>query len=240
MVHLEWMGVTQDTLYTGLRVGLFALCLMIAVLGGRVTPGFTRNAMKRADVPENALPQSRKALDLAAIVLIALATVSLLLGLSDAVTAMLAIAGGAAQILRIAYWAPLWALRQPILWALHLGMAMLGAGMVLWGFSGFGWGSEVAALHVLGIGAVGGMTLAVMSRAILGHSGRALVAPGTVAVAYGLIALAAGLRWLASSLPGDLYFPLMLITGALWMAAFTLYLTALWPAFTGPRQAGQN
>ena len=112
---------------------------------------------------------------------------------------------------------------------------MLGAGLVLWGLSAFGQGSEVAALHVLGIGAVGGMTLAVMSRAILGHTGRALVAPGAVALAYGLIAVAAGLRWFASSLSMDLYFPMMLVAGAMWIAAFTLYLVALWPAFTGPR-----
>ncbi len=45
MVHLEWMGWTADTLWSGLRAGLLTLCAMIMVLGGRVTPGFTRNAM---------------------------------------------------------------------------------------------------------------------------------------------------------------------------------------------------
>ncbi|WP_288942572.1 NnrS family protein [uncultured Roseovarius sp.] len=235
MVHLEWTGLTDDTLYTGLRVGLFSLCLMIAVLGGRVTPGFTRNAMKRAGVADSDLPRSRKPLDIAAIALISLTTLALLVGAPDVLTASFAIAGGVAHILRIAFWGSLWTLRQPILWALHLGMGMLGAGLVLWGLSAFGQGSEVAALHVLGIGAVGGMTLAVMSRAILGHTGRALVAPGAVALAYGLIAVAAALRWFASSLSMDLYFPMMLVAGAMWIAAFTLYLVALWPAFTGPR-----
>ncbi|MRU15786.1 NnrS family protein [Roseovarius sp. A21] len=239
LVHLEWLGLTQDTLYTGLRTGLFALCLMIAVLGGRVTPAFTRNAMKRTGVPEDNLPQSFKPLDVTAIVMIALATLSLLVMAPEKITGALTLIGGVAQIARIRFWGVLWTLGQPILWALHLGMAMLGAGMILWGASAFGWGSEVAALHVLGIGAVGGMTLAVMSRAVLGHSGRALVAPGPVALAYGFIALAAVLRWLASSLSGDLYFPMMLVTGALWIFAFTLYLAALWPAFVGPRKAGE-
>lgn len=234
MVHLEWLGLA-DSLNAGLRLGLFALCLMIAVLGGRVTPGFTRNALKRTGHPEDSLPRSRKPVDLAAVALIACVTLALLVGLPDAVTGALAIAGGVLQMLRVAFWGPHLIWRQPILWALHLGMAMLGAGLILWGLSLFGLGSEVAALHLLGIGAVGGMTLAVMSRAILGHTGRALIAPQAVAVAYGLIALAAGLRWLASSLSGEAYFPLMLITGALWIAAFTLYLAALWPAFTGAR-----
>ena len=235
MVHLEWAGVTGDTLHTGLRAALFGLCLMIAVLGGRVTPGFTRNAMKRQGVPETAMPRTRRRVDMAAVVLIATVPAGLLAGLPEPWLGALALAGGAMQLLRMSFWRPLWTLGQPILWALHLGMAMLGAGLLLWGASLLGRGSEVAALHVLGIGAVGGMTLAVMSRAVLGHTGRELVAPGAVALAYGLIALAAALRWLASGLSGDFYFPAMLFTGALWIAAFTLYLVALWPAFTGPR-----
>lgn len=235
MVHLEWMGLTGDTLYSGMRVGLFSLCLMIAVLGGRVTPGFTRNAMKRAGLDESQLPRSRKPADLTAVILIASVPLALILGLPDGLSGALALAGGAAQILRISFWQPLRTRNQPILWSLHLGMAMLGAGLILWGLSQLGLGSEVAALHVLGIGAVGGMTLAVMSRAVLGHTGRALVAPGPVALAYWLIALAAGLRWAASSLDTSLYFPLMLITGGFWIAGFTLYLAALWPAFTRAR-----
>ena len=199
MVHLEWLGLTDDTLYTGLRVGLLSLCLMIAVLGGRVTPGFTRNAMSRAGVAEASLPHTRKPVDLAATIFIAFVPLTLLLRAPDALTGTLAMAGGTFQLLRIAFWRPLWTLGQPILWALHLGMAMLGIGLILWGASLLGWGVEVAGLHVLGIGAVGGMTVAVMSRAILGHSGRALIAPRVVALAYGLIAAAAGLRWVAST-----------------------------------------
>ncbi len=240
LVHLEWMGLTEETLDTGLRTGLLALCLMIAVLGGRVTPGFTRNALKRAGVAEDALPRTRRPVDIAATVLIALVPLALLAGLPSAITGGLAVAGGALQILRIAFWAPLRTLGQPILWALHLGMAMLGLGLILWGASQLGRGSEVAALHVLGIGAVGGMTLAVMSRAVLGHSGRDLVAPGAVAVAYGLIALAAALRWLGSTVSGPAYMPVVLVTGAIWILAFALFLAALWPAFVGPRVVSET
>lgn len=235
LVHLEWMGWAEDTLATGLRLGLLALCLMIAVLGGRVTPAFTRNAMKRVGVPESRWPRSRRPADLGAIVLTGLATLALAIGLPEPVIGVLALAGGAVQLLRIAFWRPLWTLGQPILWALHLGMAMLGAGLILWGLANLGLGSEVAALHVLGIGAVGGTTLAVMSRAILGHTGRELVAPAPVALAFGLIALAALLRWGAAEFATALYLPAMLVSGALWLLAFALYTAALWPAFTGAR-----
>jgi uncharacterized protein involved in response to NO len=60
MVHLEWLGWTADTAWSGLRAGLLTLCAMIMVLGGRVTPGFTRNAMvqsgREAHLPRNPMP----------------------------------------------------------------------------------------------------------------------------------------------------------------------------------------
>jgi uncharacterized protein involved in response to NO len=112
---------------------------------------------------------------------------------------------------------------------------MLAVGLLLWGLAGFGLGDEIAALHVLGIGCVGGMTLAVMSRAGLGHSGRPLVAPGPVAVGYFVLAAAAVLRWLGSELGSEFFLPSMLGTGALWVLAFALYLLAMWPALTQPR-----
>lgn len=235
MVHLEWIGVTDDTLATGLRVGLLGLCLMIAVLGGRVTPAFTRNAMKRQDVPEDHLPNGSKLFDRGAIIFTALSMLATLFSAPQAVIGFLFLIAGIAQFGRIFFWSPAWTLAQPILWALHLAMGMLGLGLVLAGAAEFGIGSEVGALHVLGIGAVGGMTLAMMSRAVLGHTGRALHAPVPVAVAYGVIALAAVLRWAASVWAGDFYFPAMLITGALWIAGFLLYAVTLWPAFTQPR-----
>jgi len=240
MVHLEWMAWRDDTLASGLLVGLFALCLMIAVLGGRVTPAFTRNAMKRAGVPESGWPQSRRALDLGAIGLIALTMVALLTGAPDVICGALALLAGVFQLGRVAFWKPLWTLRQPIVWSLHLGMVALGAGLVVWGLARLGWGDEVAALHVLGIGAIAGMTVAVMSRAILGHTGRALIAPAPVAAAYGLIAVAALMRWGAGALGGEGYFALVMISGGLWTLAFALYVLALWPAFAGPRQASDT
>ena len=240
LVHLEWMGLTEDTLVIGMRAGLFALCVMIAVLGGRVTPGFTRNAMKREEVCESRWPRSRRIVDLSTVGLTFLVVILTLFSAPAVVLGAVACAAGLSQVLRSLGWAPAWILRKPIIWALHLSMAMLGVGLLLWGLSQFGLGSEVAALHVLGIGAIGGMTLAVMSRAILGHTGRALMAPGAVAAAYGLIGLSALLRWASSFFSAEVYFPILMVTGALWILAFMLYLIALWPAFTGPRLSKES
>ena len=235
MVHLEWTGVTEDTAANGLRAGLLVLCGLIAILGGRITPAFTRNAMKRAGVAESAWPRSSQVIEKATLVSALALPVLVLVPLPVQVSAAVAVVLGVLQCARLTNWRARWCLRQPILFALHLGLGMLAVGLLLWGLAGFGLGDEIAALHVLGIGCVGGMTLAVMSRAGLGHSGRPLVAPGPVAVGYFVLAAAAVLRWLGSELGSEFFLPSMLGTGALWVLAFALYLLAMWPALTQPR-----
>lgn len=236
-VHLEWIGVTDDTVASGLRAGLLTIIALIATLGGRVTPAFTRNAMKREGVPESQWPVSFDKLEKAGLILSLALPAAVLVHSPEQVPAALALVLGVVQAARLSRWGAGWAMRQPILIALHLGLGMLSLGLLLWGLAGFGIGSEVAALHVLGIGAVGGMTIAVMSRATLGHSGRALVAPWPVAVGYALVAAAAVLRWFGSTLPGDFYFPVMLGAITLWTLAFALFVVSLWTALTGPRES---
>ena len=212
---------------------------MIAVLGGRVTPAFTRNALLREGRPDR-LPVEHRRRDAAGIILAIATAVAVLIGLPDAVGAVLAILAGLAAAARLSGWRGLALPGQPIVWVLHLGYGMLALGFVLWGLAQLGLGDEMAALHVLGIGAVGGMTLAVMSRATLGHSGRALVAPGPVALAYALIPVAVVLRWAGSTFPGSFYLPGVLGSGLAWCLAFTLYVVALWPIFVGPRSNGKE
>lgn len=234
-VHLEWIGITAATARPGLYAGLYGLVAMIAVLGGRVVPAFTRNAMTRAG-RETALPRSFAPLDAVAIALAIALPVATLAQAPGRVVGVVAAAAGAGQLARLAFWRSGFTLGQPILWALHLSFALIGLGLVLTGLAGFGLGSPVGALHVLAIGGVGGMTLAVMSRASLGHSGRPLVAPAPVALAYGLLPLAALLRWAAAAFAA-VALPATLAAGVVWSAVFLLYLVALWPAFWGPRLA---
>ncbi len=234
IVHLEWMGITSDTAYQGLRAGLYTLCAMIAVLGGRIVPAFTRNAMTRTG-RETDLPQSYRPLELPGIAFTIALPVTMLINAPAPLFGGVAIIAGAANIARVAGWRPGFTLNQPILWALHLSFALIGAGLIATGLAALNIGAEIAALHLLAIGGVGGMTLAVMSRATLGHSGRPLVAPGAIVASYILIPIAALLRWVAPILPDTAYTPTLIIAGLIWTLAFTLYAAALWPAFWGEK-----
>jgi uncharacterized protein involved in response to NO len=232
-VHLEWMRVAAATALPGLHAGLYGLVAMIAVLGGRVTPAFTRNAMTRAG-RETALPRSFARLDAPAIAAAIALPVATLAAMPPAIFGSIALLAGAGQLARLAFWRPGFTLDQPILWALHLSLGLIGVGLILTGLAAFGLGAPVGALHVVAIGGVGGMTLAVMSRASLGHSGRPLVAPVPVALAYVLLPLAALVRWAAATYAG-IAVPATLAAGVLWSLAFLMYLVALWPVFWGPR-----
>jgi uncharacterized protein involved in response to NO len=118
---------------------------------------------------------------------------------------------------------------------LHLGYGWLALGFVLLGASEFAaWLPPTAALHALTAGAIGTMTLAVMTRASLGHTGRALTAGrGTIAI-YALVTVAALTRLLAP-LGGSAYLALLCLAGVAWSGAFGLFVILYGPALTRPR-----
>ncbi len=229
LVHLEWIGVTDDTAAAGMRAGLLTLAALIAVLGGRVTPAFTRNAMKREGVPEANWPVTPDWTQKASMTL-ALGLPWMVMLTPPVVAGSWAGLLGLVQLPRQARWRGLATWREPLIWSLHLGMACLALGLILWGLSVWQIGTETAAIHVLGIGAVGGMTTAVMSRAALGHSGRPLKASSAFTGVYGLMLAAMALRWI-----GLTHHWALVGAGLTWSAAMVLFVIAVWPIVSEPR-----
>jgi uncharacterized protein involved in response to NO len=131
---------------------------------------------------------------------------------------------GALHLLRLARWQPLQTFSEPLVWSLHLGFLWVPLGLLLLGGANLApaWLPATAGLHALGAGAIGSMTLAVMTRATLGHSGRALHADAVTATIYLAIAAAAALRVTAALLP-DAYFTLLWLSGITWTLAFGLF-----------------
>ncbi|MDH3666144.1 MAG: NnrS family protein [Paracoccaceae bacterium] len=233
MVHLDWTGLWPGRAATGLQVGLLGVASMIMVISGRVTPAFTLNAMRQAG-RETGLPRQRTSADRPAMAAAILIPVSIGLGLPDLFVAAMALIAGIGQLIRLAGWRGFWTLHAPILWSLHLAGAMLGLGYLAFAVSLAGWITETGALHLIGIGAIGGMSLAMMSRAALGHTDRDIVAPRAVAWAYALVAIAAVIRAAGGEAGPGWYDWAMLISGALWLTAFALFLTVYLPVLTSP------
>lgn len=234
LVHLGWAGHIDDGAAMGVRVGLLTLAALIAILGGRVTPAFTRNALMRVR-GEDRLPVNHDMADRiaipAAIALPILAPIA-----PNLLLAVVAGVAGIANALRLSGWRGLDVLDSPILWSLHLGFLLLVLGYLVLALHWLGAPiGETSALHLLAIGAVGVMTLAVMSRAALGHSGRPLVVARPIAVAYLLVAAAAGVRSLGLVLAPGHYYAVMFTAGGLWIAAFCLFIWVYAPILTSPR-----
>jgi len=233
-VHLAWTGLVPGAEIAGIHAGLLTLAALIAIIGGRITPAFTRNALRRAGVG-TALPREtgrRDALGIAAAILLA---VLALAGAPEPWLAGTALAAGALQGLRLAGWRAMATLDQPILWSMHLAYGVLVLGYLALG-AAFALGTGVTAgLHVLGIGAIGAMTLTVMSRASLGHTGRALALPRPVVAGVAALVAATLLRAAGSWAGAGWYWTAMLGAAALWVAAFGLWLACLWSPLTRPR-----
>jgi uncharacterized protein involved in response to NO len=207
---------------------------MVAIVGGRIVPAFTRNALMR-NSESGRLPQSFKPIEAAALIGASAVMLCYLANAPDAIAGGVAAIAALAHLARLAFWRS-WATRGvPILWSLHLAYLWLPIGYAIIAAARlFDAMPEAVALHALGVGAVGGMTLAVMTRAALGHTGRPLAVTRPIAVSYGLVALAALVRVFAPGLFPALYLELILVAGGLWIVGFAVFVTVYWPILTGP------
>lgn len=216
-----------------LRVAIDAVVVIVVVIGGRVIPSFTENALRVVAV-------RRPWLDRAA--LGATAAVLVLDAIPDAGAAAggAAILGGVLNGARLAGWRSPQTRRHPILWVLHLGYAWLALGLVLTGVAAFvpTW-LPSAPLHALTVGGIGTMVLGMMSRVALGHTGRMLEVSRVTVLGYVLLGLSAAVRALGPLVLPSEYRAEILVSGALFAAAFSLFVVAYLPILTAPRVDGK-
>lgn len=235
--HADGMGAPiADGL--GMRAGFSLVLVLIAIIGGRIIPAFTRNWLSRQGRTER-LPAQMNAFDKIAIAILCLALASWTAMPSARPAALLLIAAGVLHVARLARWAGLSAARDPLVVILHISYAWLPIGLALLGASIVSPEIPVSgAMHALAAGAMASMTLAVMTRATRGHTGRPLVADRATILIYVLVTLGAMLRVAAPLLPID-YMLSIRLAGGLWGAAFLLFALVYGPMLLGPRVGGK-
>ena len=220
--------------YTAHILGIDTLLVLLTVIGGRVVPAFTTNALRRDGVEP--LPRAADKRDFAAILSVVVLAVADLVLPDSIFTGSVAIIAGLLVAFRMIGWRTPKALGSPILWILHLGYGWLAAGLILKGSAVVtGLIPEITAIHALTIGAIGSMTLGFMSRAALGHTGRELKVTTAITIAYLLVSLAAIIRLAGDFLPAELRDDAILFSGAVWIAAFLIFVVTYWPILTRPR-----
>lgn len=215
------------------RAGVAIYIMLIAVIGGRIVPSFTRNWLVKAGADAVPVPFNRFDMVTLALLLPALAVFVVLP--THPATALLALAASALHAVRLMRWRGWLTLDEPLLLALHVAYGFVPIGLAAVAASAMGWIAQASALHVLTVGAIGGMTLAIMTRASLGHTGRPLTASPLTCLCYLCLLLSAVIRPFAE-LIGTQYHLLLSLAGAGWLLAFGLFVLEYGPMLLAPRR----
>ena len=232
-LHLGLQGVFELPPRLGLVLGLDVMLFIMVVMGGRVIPMFTNNGVPGAGATRHA-PLEKLALG--SVLLLFIAD---LLQLPSPVMAVVALGAAFAHGLRLYCWRSWRTLAVPLVWILHAAYAWIVVYLVLRGLSALGWLAESYAIHALTTGAIGGLTLGMMTRTARGHTARPLVADGFELTCFLLIQAAAVVRVFSGMVAPALYLPGIQLSGVLWSAAFAIYALRYWPVLSQPRLDGK-
>jgi uncharacterized protein involved in response to NO len=233
LVHLQELGYTAASARPGVFFGLDLIVLVIVIIGGRVIPFFTERALA------GVAPKRRPLIEwLSPISAAAFAIADLTLPNSLFAGALAAFAA-AANVVRLSGWYTNRFWTVPLLWVLHLGYAWIVVGFVLRALAAFGAVAPEFTIHAFTVGGIGVLTLGMMARVSLGHTGRPLKPAPAVAVAFVLINIAALARGILPMVLPGIFHHLIALSGTLWIAAFAIFLVVYLPVLTGPRVDGQ-
>jgi uncharacterized protein involved in response to NO len=231
--HAEALGMPISP-GLGWRGGFAVVLTLISLIGGRIIPSFTRNWLTKQSV-KSKLPSQPDQYDIATIGATVVALICWTIAPNWQVSGGFLAAAGILQAIRLGRWSGLKTFRDPLVFILHVAYAWLPLGLLLLGL-GFISSSvpRSVAVHALSAGAMASMTVAVMTRATLGHTGRELKADRRTVAIYAGVTLGALVRVAAPLLPLD-YMRSIEVAGMLWGGAFLLFVIAYGPKLLSPR-----
>ena len=222
-------GSASVSLQTGLDLVLFIL----VVMGGRVIPMFTNNGVPGVQARRHRLLEA-----LAPGSVLALLAADALRAPSGVIV-FLTLASAAAQLGRLCLWQPWRTLASPLVWILHASYAWIAVHLGLRALVAVGVLPAPLAIHALTIGAIGGMTIGMMTRTSKGHTGRLLIADRYDLVCYCLIQLAAIVRVFGGMSLPSFYRETVIGSGIVWIIAFGLFAARYWAVLSRPRLDGK-
>jgi uncharacterized protein involved in response to NO len=236
-MHLESSGVALSS-GLGWRLGLAAVIVLISVVAGRIVPSFTLNWLAKRQ--NSNLPASKDWIDRAGLGALHAGLFGWALFPAFAPLGLLLLLGSALNLRRLMRWRGAATAAEPLLLILHVGYAWLVLGAALLGLAMLDANiPQSAAVHALTAGTIGTMTLAVMTRATRGHTGRDLSADRATSAIYILVTLAAIIR-VAAAFAADWTMPLLIISACFWIAAYGGFVLSYGPMLLLPRDHPRN
>jgi uncharacterized protein involved in response to NO len=234
LIHGEILGAFQNSVWTGIQLVVATIIILILILAGRVFPFFTERGLSGTLIIRNPLLD---ALSIGSAVVVFALQLWAISGTLLALTALFAVIVNSS---RLSGWYVQRIWYVPLLWILYAGYGWIILGFILTALSAYKWVSPSLALHAFTLGGIGVLTLGMMARVSLGHTGRALRVSNAMAIAFVLINLAALLRVLLPIALPNWYNILIYGSTLSWLAAFSLFMFVYAPILTSPRIDGQE
>ena len=216
------------------RAAIAVVITLVSLIGGRVIPSFTRNWLAKRSPGQMPAPFGR--FDMITVAASAIVLTLWVARPLDRTTGALLALCGCLHIVRLARWSGYRTFADRLVLILHVAYAFVPAGFILAALSALDGVAPSAGIHAWTGGAIGTMTLAVMSRATLGHTGRQLEASIATQIVYAAVVVAALAR-VCAVLEPDHMVPLLAVAGGAWATAFLGFATAYAVAFWTPRRA---
>ena len=233
LIHAQILGVAEKSADQGFGLVVMIIIMIILVISGRIFPFFTERGIKGVIAIRNPM------LDISAVAVSALVFILLIFNVSGFFLAISAVAAVIANVLRVAGWYVKKVWYVPLLWVLYLGYAWIITGFVFVALSSVSLVQTSLATHAFTVGGIGVLTLGMMARVSLGHTGRAMKASNTIAIAFALINLAALFRVLMPAILPGWYSGFLMLSTYCWLAAFSLFVFIYTPILSSVRADGQ-
>lgn len=228
------LGMLEHGVQWSLYGGFYLIIALILTMGRRLIPLFTERGVD----PPVALRNSRL-LDLSSLVLLLVFWIAEVFLLRRDVAAVCSSGLFLVNTVRLAFWYTNGIWRRPLLWSLYVAFALIDLGFLLHALSVVGLLAPSLALHCLAIGGVGLITLSMMARVALGHTGRSVhQAPRILLVPLALLLVAFLLRVALPSVMPAYYASAVIGAQFAWIAAFTVFCAVYFPILTRARADG--
>ena len=232
-VHSDVMGWATGWRQFGTNLGMYSVLLIVVVMGGRVIPFFTERPI---GVPSRSWPLVEKT---AAASVFLRAVVHLLVPGATLLVGVVGLIAAAINAVRLSGWYSNKIWGHPLIWVLQLGYAWLVTGLILSALAHFGFLNPLTALHGLTSGAIGVLTIGMMARVSLGHTGRSLEVRWPMALSFALVNLAALTRTLPYALDSERLILWLNLSGLLWIAGFAIFTVIYLPILIKARVDGR-
>ncbi|MBQ61767.1 MAG: hypothetical protein CMQ19_06795 [Gammaproteobacteria bacterium] len=233
------LGLVGNGIFLGNYLGLYLVLGLVLMMSGRVVPFFTtRGVEESVEIPTYLLLEATNFITYAVFALAIL--VGQEIGLAVELVNGLAGCLFILNLLRLGSWYTKGIWQKPLLWSLFLSYGFITLGFGLYALAYFGWFSVFIPIHALVVGGVSLLTLSMMARVSLGHTGRSIHEPSQwVVFAFGILAIAAITRVIMPILLPQ-YYPLLIqVSQILWMISFALFLVVYVPVLALPRVDSQ-